>query len=100
MLESSVAPSAPTPEVLAAVEAEFTPELASASDGDTLQKIRSKYFGPNGRVTTLLRSVGQLPPEQRREAGQATNQLRQKLESQLTQAIDRFESSQRERELR
>ena len=101
MLESSVAPAAPTPDVLAAVEAEFGPELSSATnDGEALQRLRSKYFGPNGRVTLLLRSVGQLPPEQRREAGQATNQLRQKLEGQLGEAIDRFEAGARERELR
>ena len=88
-------------ETFAAVEAEFAPELTSAAgDGEALQKIRSKYFGPNGRVTMLLRNVGQLPPEQRREAGQATNQLKQKLEGQLTDAIEKFEASARERELR
>ncbi len=92
---------APTPEVLAEVEREHDQELATAGDNlEALNRIKSQFFGPKGRITSLLRSVGQLPAEQRREAGARTNQLKQALEAKLVARINELELAQKEQELR
>lgn len=91
----------PTPEVLAAVEAEFDGALAEAgSDLVALSTLRSQYFGPKGRLTGLLRSLGKMPPEQRRRAGQSTNALKQLLEEALAGAINGAQRAARDAELR
>lgn len=63
----------------------------SAGDRRTLDDIRVRYLGKKGELTGLLKQLGQLPHEQRREAGQAVNQAKQALERSI---------SQREEELR
>ena len=100
MSDPSSAPAGPTPEVLATVEADFTSALDGArGNGDALQHLRSQYFGPKGRLTGLLRSVGQLPPAERRDAGQNTNKLKQRLEANLSEAIEAHEAAEREADL-
>ncbi len=83
------------------MEQTFRSELEAArSDPDALSQLRSQYFGPKGRVTGLLRSVGQLAPELRREAGQNTNKLKNALEGELKQILDHLAAEEKERELR
>ena len=101
-LEQQAAES-PSPEVLAKVEAGFAQELSEARgrrDPEELQRIRSHYFGPKGQLTLLARSVGKLSPEQRREAGQAVNRLKQALEADLAALLAEVEAEARDRELR
>lgn len=77
------------------LRAEFLASLSAAdttSDAAELQRLRSVYFGPKGRVTQLLRSVGQLPAEERPGAGKLINQVRQELESELARILDVHEA--------
>ncbi len=93
----------PTEAVLGAVESEFRTALGGLQNGndlDALQSLRSQFFGPKGKLTLLLRSVGKLPPKERRGAGQATNQLKQRLEGELTTLVDKLEAAAKEAELR
>jgi phenylalanyl-tRNA synthetase alpha chain len=93
----------PTPEVLAQLEAAFTAELGDArarADVAELQALRSRYFGPKGLVSLLLRAVGKLPPEARRDAGLSANQVKKALEGQLTELLDGLEAEAKAAELR
>lgn len=77
------------------LKAEFLAGLSAAdaaSDEAELQRLRSVFFGPKGRVTSLLRSVGQLPAEERPGAGKLINQVRQELESELVRVLDTHEA--------
>lgn len=76
------------------LKAEFAISLTAAeaaSDDAELQRLRSSFFGPKGKVTLLLRSVGQLPAEERPVAGKVINQVRQELEGQLVLVLSRHE---------
>jgi phenylalanyl-tRNA synthetase alpha chain len=90
----------PTPDVLQRSEADFEAALGDAHDLEGLMAVRSRFFGPKGRLTLLLRSVGQLPPEARREAGQNTNAVKRRLEAQLDARIGEEERQAKEAELR
>jgi phenylalanyl-tRNA synthetase alpha chain len=50
----------------------------------SLDEIRVEYLGKNGLFTALLKNLGQLPAEQRKEAGQLINQQKALLEEALT----------------
>jgi len=60
--------------------------LQSASDLPALEALRVSLLGKSGEITTLLKSLGELPPEERRQAGQAANELRDWATQAITQA--------------
>ena len=55
-------------------------ELADATDDATLEQWRVTHLGRRSELTGILRSVGSLPREERRDAGQAANAARRELE--------------------
>jgi len=58
-------------------------ELESISDLQELEKWRVKYLGRKGSLTSILRSLGSLPAEERRVAGSAANDLKLLFEARL-----------------
>ena len=52
-------------------------EVAKAPDLQALEEVRVGALGRKGRITGLTRSLAELEPETRREAGQRYNQLKQ-----------------------
>ena len=70
-------------EPIEALAARATGELAAAGDEPALEAWRVAYLGRSGRVTQILRSLGSLPPEERRAAGAAANQAKNTLEAAL-----------------
>lgn len=70
---------------------------------DTLQELddlRVKYTGKKGELTLLLRSLGKLPKEARKDAGQELNKLRDEIEASLEQAGRKIRDAENERQER
>ena len=65
-------------------------ELESASSPDQLEQWRISYLGRKGALTQVLRGLGKLPPEERRSAGGAANQVKSELESALERREEDF----------
>ena len=57
--------------------------LATAGDARALEDVRVEALGKKGRVTELVKQLGSLPPERRRDAGQAFNALKREIEEAL-----------------
>lgn len=55
-------------------------EIGAAADARQLQDLRVAYLGKKGKLTSQLKSLGAMEPEQRRERGQQINALRDELE--------------------
>src|SRR5437588_3227250 len=53
--------------------------ITAATDMAALEDLRVQLLGKKGEVTSLLRGVGQLPPEQRSSAGARSNQLKENI---------------------
>jgi phenylalanyl-tRNA synthetase alpha chain len=66
--------------------------IGGAADAGALQDLRVRYLGKKGEITQQLKGLGELPPEERREAGQRINAWKQAVE----QAIE-AQSAQLER---
>ena len=69
---------------LQALQAETDAALAAAPDLRAWDAIRIVVLGRNGKLTALLRDMGKIPPEQKRERGAALNRLK----DALTDAIE------------
>jgi len=62
---------------------DFARELAAAGTLDALEQLRVKYLGRNGALTLAMRGLGQIAPEQRRDAGARLNALKDRFTEQL-----------------
>jgi phenylalanyl-tRNA synthetase alpha chain len=59
-------------------------ERVATADADALAELKTAYLGRKaGKLTGVLRSLSQLPPEQRRDVGRRANQLKQQLEAAI-----------------
>jgi len=62
-------------------------EISSAENGDQLEQIRVTYLGRKGRLTLMLRQLGQLPAEERPAMGQMANQVKVRLEKAMEEKL-------------
>jgi phenylalanyl-tRNA synthetase alpha chain len=72
-------------------------EAAAASDG--LAEWQRQYLGKKGALTQMLRSVGDLPKEERPAFGQAVNELKARLEAAYEARAETLRRVELEREL-
>ncbi len=70
----------------------FTAALSAVADERALDAVRVAYLGRSGEVTALRRGIGQLPAEERRDAGKVINEAVERMESALTDAAFALES--------
>jgi phenylalanyl-tRNA synthetase alpha chain len=69
---------------LAALRAEFDAALTAATRPADLRHVRDQFLGrKSGRVTAILKSLGTLSPDERRQAGAAANELKTVIEQSL-----------------
>ncbi|EFC92063.1 phenylalanyl-tRNA synthetase, alpha subunit [Dethiosulfovibrio peptidovorans DSM 11002] len=73
------------------VRSSFLSELEDAKSLDDLKDLRVRYLGKKGKVTALLKSLRTMSPEERPEAGKVINELKQVLDSDLTERSKRAE---------
>ena len=70
-------------------------QLASVADEAELEQIRVACLGRKGSFTSLVRSIGKLPPDQRPALGKLANQAKQALEARFASTSDRLKSAGR-----
>ena len=84
-----------------ALRSDFEVALREARDAPALQSVRDRFFSrKSGSVTALLKSLGTLADDARREAGQELNRLKADLESRLGEAQSSLETSLRDARLK
>jgi phenylalanyl-tRNA synthetase alpha chain len=69
-------------------------EISKANSKEELQSIELKYFGrKQGVLNAILKSLGQLPPEQKKEFGALANAVRSELEKSLKGKFQEIQNS-------
>jgi phenylalanyl-tRNA synthetase alpha chain len=68
---------------LRAIYTEGMTAITAASDLASLEEVRVRFLGRKADLTMLLRSIPELPPEQRPEMGKVGNLVRKALETAL-----------------
>ncbi len=75
------------------IREEFHRALAGVDSPEALEQLRVQFLGRKGKVQQLLRRLGQLPPEQRPEAGRLVNALRDQVQQALEEKKARLKPS-------
>lgn len=68
----------------------FDAALPEAKDAAAVEALRVRYLARKGEVTSILRGLGQVPAEERKQVGQAANELRSRVQEGIEQAQERL----------
>ncbi|MDO4833872.1 MAG: phenylalanine--tRNA ligase subunit alpha [Bacillota bacterium] len=74
--------------------------LEEAQDRAQLEEIRVKLLGKKGELTRILRGMGKLSPEERKETGALANRVRAEIEQVLGDRLEAVKKAAREAQFR
>jgi len=86
-------------EQLEKLQREAEQELLGASTDEAIQTIRTKYLGRKGMLTSILRGLASVPPEERPAMGQLANQVKESLSQRIDAVLEGIEASKKDRRL-
>src|ERR1700757_3164626 len=78
---------------LAQLENEILADIAAAGDDGALEAVRVAALGKAGTVTALLKTLGTLPPEQRKSQGPLVNGMRDRVNAALAERREAFKAA-------
>ena len=82
-------------EQLAALLERATHELDAVCGEEALQNLRVRYLGKKGELTSIMKGIGALAPEERPLIGEAVNGVRNDLESKIEAALTLIRESRK-----
>lgn len=82
-------------EKLEQIKAQALNDIKNAASGDALEQIKVRFLGKKGELTSILKMMGGLSPQERPKMGQLANEVRSALES----ALENAKSAVKEKEL-
>ncbi len=86
-------------EDLEAIRAKAAEKIAAAEGTDSLNDIRVALLGKKGELTSLLKSMKDVAPEDRPAVGKMVNETREEIEKRLAEAKKTFEEKELEARL-
>jgi len=66
-------------------------QLQNIQDASALEALRVKILGKKGEITAVLKSLGSLDPDARKEVGAAANVIKDEISAEITAAKSRIE---------
>ncbi|MDX6604681.1 MAG: phenylalanyl-tRNA synthetase alpha chain, partial [Solirubrobacterales bacterium] len=76
------------------IRGEATAAIGGAGSTAELEELRVRYLGRKAELTSILRRIAELAPEERGKVGSAANGARQELESLLEESAGRLDASE------
>jgi phenylalanyl-tRNA synthetase alpha chain len=84
---------------LAQLRSEAESAVGAARSAAELEELRVRYLGRKSQLTAALRSIGELPPEQRGPVGKQANEVRRALEDLLERRTAELQAEELDRRL-
>jgi len=85
-------------EQLIKIQEQAAGEISSVRSLDDLETFRIQYLGKKGHVTSALKKLGELSPEERPEIGQLANRVKAEISALLEDARNRLRSGDLKKE--
>src|SRR5688500_11911551 len=84
---------------LAQLRSDAEAAVGEAGSTQELEELRVRYLGRKSELTATLRSIGELPPDERGPVGKEANQVRRALEELLERRTSELEAQELDRGL-
>jgi phenylalanyl-tRNA synthetase alpha chain len=88
------------PERIEELKSAALAEVAAAGSTVDLEAVRVRYLGRSAELTEIKKSIGSLPPEERREVGGSANLASREVEAALGSRTEELAAAEREERLR
>src|SRR5229473_7475486 len=75
-------------------------ELGDESTRDQIENVRVRVLGRAGELTTIMRSMRDVPASERPAMGQLVNQIKSEIEARITELLERIDRQALEKSLR
>ncbi len=86
-------------ERLEKLEKEISAELKGAAGKQDVLGIKTKYLGRKGEFASLIKDLANLPPPDRRQAGEAINRVKKKAEQEIAKLLEGFQDEEKKQRL-
>jgi len=86
-------------EQLEAADNQIKEDLIGIKDETSLQQLKSRYLGKKGIITDMLKSMRELPSEQKKELGQAINNVKNSIEALINEKHNELKESKKAKTL-
>ncbi len=81
------------------IKQKFKEQFEKISSLKELEDLRIKYLGKKGEITTLLKKIKDVPPEERKEFGRAVNTLKVEIQELIQSARAKLEKLEKTKKL-
>ena len=86
-------------EKIAALKAGFEAELSQVADMAALEALRVSYLGKKGKMTEMLKGMGNMSVEERKTIGAETNELKNEITVALAEKLEAMKAEELQREI-
>lgn len=89
-------------ELIAQLEAlggEFAAAIADLTDEQAIRAAQARFLGKKGRVSAVMKQMGALPPDARREVGQVANRVKAAITDEVARRLAQLDALARQRDL-
>ena len=86
-------------EKIAALKASFEAELSQVADMAALEALRVGYLGKKGKMTELLKGMGNMSVEERKTIGAETNELKNEITVALAEKLEAMKAAELQKEI-
>lgn len=83
---------------IAELEAEAKKEIAKAKSSSALKAIESKYLGKQGSISSLMKQIGALPPDEKPKFGAAVNEAKNRLQAEIDSRLAALRAKELEKQ--
>lgn len=85
-----------TLEQLIVVEKTFRGEIEKAMTSEEAEKIKKEVLGKGGELTKILKTLGQMVPEERKVIGFRLNDLKREVEESYKRIIEKIKEESKQ----
>lgn len=86
-------------EQLMSIKDSFDSKISDINSSADAENLRVTYLGKKGELTSVLRGMGALSPEERPVIGQVANEVRSYIEGKLDETLNRVKSAEKAKKL-
>ena len=79
------------------IKNEFADKLSAVKDNNELEQLRVAFLGKKGQVTELLKNLGKLSVEEKKEMGKLVNILKKEVEDEITAKREKLKEEELEK---
>ena len=86
-------------EILAEIKKAFIEKISSSVSEESIESLRVDFLGKKGRITGVMKQMGQLSPEERPAFGQSANEVRSFIENMIAEKKKEIKARELEKAL-